>query len=133
MARPKREAQLNDIKAPLNVSTIVDLSQVRSARDAAPDSGTTSKLAAIFGALADPTRLRIIAILEGRNLCVGDIAGALGLSNSAASHQLRVLRELGLARATKQGRLVYYGLDDDHVATLYRQALDHVQHLEDDR
>ena len=85
-------------------------------------------MAALFGALADPTRVRLVAALERAELCVGDLAATVGLSNSATSHQLRLLRTLGLVRTRREGRTIYYALDDEHVRTLYRQALDHVGH-----
>ena len=87
-------------------------------------AGTTE----LFGALADPTRLRILAALAEQELCVGDVAAIAGLSQSAASHQLRVLRDRGLVRFRREGRLAYYTLDDDHVVGLLGQALDHVTH-----
>jgi ArsR family transcriptional regulator len=72
----------------------------------------------------------LIAALEQAELCVGDLAATVGLSNSATSHQLRLLRSLGLVRTRRAGRTIYYALDDEHVRTLYRQALDHVGHGE---
>jgi ArsR family transcriptional regulator len=125
MPRPKRADQLQD--AP-ETSAVVDLARVRAARAALPDAARTDALAALFAALGDPTRLRVVAALAASELCVGDLAGALGLSESAASHQLRVLRGLGLVRARRAGRLSYYTLDDAHVVTLYRQGLEHVEH-----
>jgi ArsR family transcriptional regulator, lead/cadmium/zinc/bismuth-responsive transcriptional repressor len=89
---------------------------------------TVTHLADLFSALSDPTRLRIIsALLEGE-LNVGDIAAQLEMTESAVSHQLRGLRQLRLVRSRKVGRQVYYTLDDDHVARLYRLGLDHVEH-----
>ena len=89
---------------------------------------TVTHLADLFSALSDPTRLRIIsALLEGE-LNVGDIAAQLEMTESAVSHQLRGLRQLRLVRSRKAGRQVYYTLDDDHVARLYRLGLDHVEH-----
>ena len=89
---------------------------------------TVNHLADLFSALSDPTRLRIIsALLEGE-LNVGDIAAQLEMTESAVSHQLRGLRQLRLVRSRKVGRQVYYTLDDDHVARLYRLGLDHVEH-----
>jgi ArsR family transcriptional regulator len=89
---------------------------------------TSSHLADLFSALSDPTRLRIISVLLEREMNVGDIAGQLGMSESAVSHQLRGLRQLRLLRSRKEGRQVYYALDDDHVARLYRLGLEHVEH-----
>jgi ArsR family transcriptional regulator, lead/cadmium/zinc/bismuth-responsive transcriptional repressor len=89
---------------------------------------TFTHLADLFSALSDPTRLRIIsALLEGE-LNVGEIAAQLHMTESAVSHQLRGLRQLRLVRSRKDGRQVYYALDDDHVARLYRLGLDHVEH-----
>jgi DNA-binding transcriptional ArsR family regulator len=127
MPRPKRADQLHDA---VDTGAVVDIARVRAARAALPGAEATQALAALFAALGDPTRLRVVAALAASELCVGDIAGALGLSESAASHQLRVLRSLGLARARREGRLVYYTLDDEHVVTLYRQGLEHVGHAE---
>ncbi|HKG55359.1 MAG TPA: metalloregulator ArsR/SmtB family transcription factor [Anaerolineales bacterium] len=89
---------------------------------------TSAHLADLFSALSDPTRLRIISVLLDSELNVGDIATQLTMTESAVSHQLRGLRQLRLVRSRKNGRQVYYALDDDHVAKLYRLGLDHVEH-----
>ena len=89
---------------------------------------TSTHLADLFSALSDPTRLRIISVLLEGEMNVGDIAGQLEMTESAVSHQLRGLRQLRLVRARKNGRQVYYTLDDDHIAKLYRLGLDHVEH-----
>lgn len=86
------------------------------------------RLAQIFAALADPTRLRLISALIDRELCVSDLAAALNMTQSAVSHQLRLLRALGLVRARKDGRMVYYALDDEHIRDLYQRGLEHVAH-----
>jgi ArsR family transcriptional regulator len=89
---------------------------------------TFTHLADLFSALSDPTRLRIISHLLEGELNVGDLAAHLNMTESAVSHQLRGLRQLHLVRSRKDGRQVYYALDDDHVARLYRLGLDHVEH-----
>jgi ArsR family transcriptional regulator, lead/cadmium/zinc/bismuth-responsive transcriptional repressor len=89
---------------------------------------TFTHLADLFGALSDPTRLRIISVLLEGELNVGEIASRLEMTESAVSHQLRGLRQLRLIRSRKDGRQVYYAVDDDHVARLYRLGLDHVEH-----
>ena len=89
---------------------------------------TFTHLADLFSALSDPTRLRIISVLLEGELNVGDLAAQLNMTESAVSHQLRGLRQLHLVRSRKNGRQVYYALDDDHVARLYRLGLDHVEH-----
>jgi ArsR family transcriptional regulator, lead/cadmium/zinc/bismuth-responsive transcriptional repressor len=89
---------------------------------------TSTHLADLFSALSDPTRLRIISVLIDSEMNVGELADRLAMTESAVSHQLRGLRQLRLVRSRKNGRQVYYALDDDHVAKLYRLGLDHVEH-----
>ena len=96
---------------------------------AAPlDEATVQALAEIFGVLADPTRLRLIALLAQAERSVGELAQDVGLSVSAVSHQLGLLRRLRIVRARRQGRRVGYTLDDEHVALVFTVALRHVQH-----
>jgi len=85
-------------------------------------------LAELFSALSDPTRLRIISSLLDTELNVGEIASQLQMTESAVSHQLRGLRHMNLVRSRKEGRQVFYALDDDHVEKLYRLGLEHVEH-----
>jgi ArsR family transcriptional regulator, lead/cadmium/zinc/bismuth-responsive transcriptional repressor len=89
---------------------------------------TSTHLADLFSALSDPTRLRIISVLLDGEMNVGDLASQLAMTESAVSHQLRGLRQLRLVKGRKDGRQVYYALDDDHVAKLYRLGLEHVEH-----
>jgi len=86
------------------------------------------RLSQIFSALSDPTRLRLISALSGGELCVCDLSVVLGMSQSAVSHQLRLLRTLELVRFRKEGRIVYYALDDEHIRELYERGLEHVSH-----
>ena len=89
---------------------------------------TSTHLADLFSALSDSTRLRIISVLLDGELNVGELAGQLEMTESAVSHQLRGLRFMHLVRGRKNGRQVFYALDDDHVAKLYRLGLEHVEH-----
>ena len=84
-------------------------------------------LAETFRTLGDPTRVRMLDALSLSELCVCDLATLIGLSESAVSHQLRLLRNLRLVKARREGRMVFYSLDDRHIITLFRQALRHVQ------
>ncbi|NLC37869.1 MAG: winged helix-turn-helix transcriptional regulator [Clostridia bacterium] len=86
------------------------------------------KLAETFKVLGDPTRIRIIQALRQGELCVYDLSLVLEMSQSAISHQLRVLRNLRLVKFRKEGKVVYYSLDDDHITQLFDQGLDHVRH-----
>ena len=88
----------------------------------------STHLADLFSALSDPNRLRIISVLLEGEMNVGEMAAHLEMTVSAVSHQLRGLRQMRLIRSRKEGRQVFYTLDDDHVAKLYRMGLDHVEH-----
>lgn len=83
-------------------------------------------VAAFFAALSDPTRCKLCHLLLDGEKCVHELAEQVGLSLSAVSHQLRLLRALRLVRGRKEGRHVYYHLDDSHVKELLRQGLEHV-------
>jgi ArsR family transcriptional regulator, lead/cadmium/zinc/bismuth-responsive transcriptional repressor len=84
------------------------------------------RMAEFFNLLGDPNRLRILSILAKQELCVCDIAGTLEMSDSAVSHQLRILRALRLVCYQKRGRKVFYHLLDRHVLDLYRSVAEHL-------
>jgi ArsR family transcriptional regulator, lead/cadmium/zinc/bismuth-responsive transcriptional repressor len=88
---------------------------------------TVEALAETFRVLGDPTRVRILDALSAGELCVCDISSVIGISESAVSHQLRLLRGMRLVRPRRAGRLVYYAVDDQHILELLAQALTHVQ------
>jgi ArsR family transcriptional regulator len=106
----------------------VDEDNVRHAQEHLIDELEANRLAEVFKALSDPSRVRIISALSQTELCVFDLAATLGMSQSAVSHQLRSLRELHLVRYRKQGRHVYYQLDDEHIRDLFQRGLEHVEH-----
>jgi len=101
--------------------------RVAELRGALIQPGHVTELADTFRALGDPTRVRIVDALSHGELCVCDLATLLGLTESAVSHQLRLLRALRLVRARRDGRMVYYALDDRHIVSIFRQSLRHVQ------
>jgi ArsR family transcriptional regulator len=84
-------------------------------------------LAETFKLLGDATRVRILDALSKEELCVCDLATLIGMSESAVSHQLRLLRGLRLVRPRRAGRMVFYALDDQHIVSLFQQGLRHVQ------
>ncbi len=84
-------------------------------------------LAETFRVLGDPTRVRLLDALSRAELCVCDLAALLGLSESAVSHQLRLLRGLRVVKGRRDGRMVFYSLDDQHVLSLFHQGLRHVE------
>lgn len=108
--------------------TILHPERIEKARTGLVDLTTAADLAAAFAALGDPTRVRIVSALLEQEMCVCDLASLLGMTQSAVSHQLRVLRNLRLARARKEGRVVYYSLDDSHIEDLFARGLEHVRH-----
>lgn len=132
MPRPKRTDQIAfDPDGDTCYDGVVHVDAVRHARDRMPDVGTIDEMSMLLAALGDPTRLRIVAALSSGELCVCDLAAAVGLSESAASHQVRRLRALGLVRPRREGRMMYYALDDEHVSQLYDAAREHVLHREE--
>jgi ArsR family transcriptional regulator, lead/cadmium/zinc/bismuth-responsive transcriptional repressor len=90
-------------------------------------SRTVEEIAETFRVLGDPTRVRILDALAGGELCVCDIATLVGISESAASHQLRLLRGMRLVRPRRAGRQVFYSVDDQHIVELLKLAVTHVQ------
>ncbi len=106
----------------------INVEKVREARAQMVDGATAAQLAQFFQALSDPTRVRIISALATGELCVCDIAATVGISQSAISHQLRVLRQLRLVKWRKVGQMVYYALDDEHVSLLFQEGLDHIKY-----
>ncbi len=98
----------------------------RAARERT-DADRLARLAETFRILSDPTRLRIVDVLARRELCVRDLAAVVGASPSAVSHHLRQLRQMQLVRHRREGRMAYYRLDDEHVASLFSVGLAHVE------
>jgi ArsR family transcriptional regulator len=108
-------------------ASIVDAQAIERVRAAAASLATVERTTAIFSALADPTRFRILDALSHEQLCVCDLAGVCGVSQSGVSHQLRLLRERGLVAFSRDGNRAVYRLSDDHVRTLLAQGLAHAE------
>jgi DNA-binding transcriptional ArsR family regulator len=119
---------MSSVNAPSLCDNEVSAEQIAALDAHLLDLDTANRLAEIFKALSDPTRLRIIGLLMEHEVCVHTLEAALGMSQSAISHQLRVLRQMNLVRFRKEGRHVYYALDDEHVELLFAQGLLHVEH-----
>lgn len=86
------------------------------------------ELAETFKILGDATRVKILQILSRCELCVCDIAAVVGMGQSAVSHQLRLLRGARLVKYRKEGKMVLYSLDDDHISMLLAQGIEHIKH-----
>ena len=87
---------------------------------------TLYRLADLFKVFGDPTRIRILYVLSVEELCVQDIADRLSMTQSAISHQLRVLKQMSLVKFRRDGKTIYYSLADSHVGTIMNQGLEHV-------
>lgn len=107
----------------------INQNKVDAARAALPSPSTLSALTEFLRALGDQTRLQIISALGAEGvgeLCVCDLATLVGVSDSAVSHSLRTLRQLGVVRYRKAGKIAYYTIDDPHVSALVRQGIKHL-------
>ena len=102
--------------------------KVRQVMELMPSPSRVNDMAVVFKALSDPTRLKIVLSLRHMELCVCDIAAICGQSDSAVSHQLRILRTQKILRNRRDGKIMYYTLDDDHVGLLIRLSLEHIDH-----
>ncbi|WP_352402823.1 metalloregulator ArsR/SmtB family transcription factor [Pyramidobacter sp.] len=101
---------------------------VEAVRRALPDEEKLRKLAEFFKIFGDPTRMRILCALKASELCVYDLTRLMGVSQPAVSHQLGLLRAAHAVRARREGKTVYYSLDDEHVSALLRVGLEHIGH-----
>ena len=108
-------------------AVFVDEAKVASVRRALEPDGVLNHLAETFRALADPTRVKILSALACEELCVCDLAKLLGVTPSAVSHQLRVLRNLRLVKYRREGKSAYYSLDDRHIELLLGEGMKHVK------
>jgi len=111
------------------VSTAIHPESVAAAQAAVPPEGMLTIIAEMFGALADPTRARILYALSTGEMCVRDLALVAGVSESAVSHQLRLLRGRRLVRSRRAGTVIYYTLDNHHLPVLFREAEYHADHV----
>lgn len=105
---------------------LVDIVHVQDLQSQVLTSQKAQRMAEFFSLLADGNRLRLLSVLAEQELCVCDIAASLEMSESAVSHQLRTLRAMRLVSYRKQGRQVFYRLQDSHVLDLYRAVAEHL-------
>lgn len=113
---------------------IEDPERVSAARERLIDSDDAHRLAEVFRLLGDPTRTRILyALLDSGELCVCDLAATVDVPESRVSHALRLLRTARVVKNRRDGRMVYYSLDDGHVRMLLDLSLEHLRHSEDTR
>lgn len=123
--RPKSRPDTSD----LCEVRCLDEAKVRRTRETMKRPSAVVALAETFKVLGDPTRLRIAHALSREELCVCDLALAVGVSQSVASHSLRALREMRLVRFRREGKIAYYTLDDDHIGAILAEGFRHVEEL----
>jgi ArsR family transcriptional regulator, lead/cadmium/zinc/bismuth-responsive transcriptional repressor len=124
----------SDVKAEVDLDAcevfVADPEKVARVRAQLIAPREVAALAETFRVLGDPTRVRILDALSAAELCVCDLATLLGLTESAVSHQLSLLRHMRVVRSRRDGRMVFYALDDQHVISLFKQGLHHVEEAE---
>ncbi len=106
---------------------VVHLDRVEQARKEAIANQELDRLALTYKVLGDPNRLKIVMALRKVEMCVCDLAAFTSLSDSAVSHQLRRLKDLALVKSRREGQIIYYSLDDDHVEELLKVGLEHLR------
>lgn len=115
-------------KAAVCDCTVIHEETVEKVRISMPESEMLERSADFFKVIGDRTRIRILHALYESEMCVCDIAVLLTMNQSAISHQLRVLKQAGLVKYRKEGKVVFYSLDDEHVKNVLDQGLVHVSH-----
>ena len=103
---------------------------VKNTLNKMPEKELFQKLAEFFKMIGDPTRTKILFALDQNEMCVCDIANVLGMTKSSISHQLATLKQSGIVKYRKEGKEVYYTLDDEHVQQVFEIAIEHIQHKE---
>ena len=93
-----------------------------------PKQDLFNQLAEFFKIIGDPTRTKILFALDQNEMCVCDIANVLGMSKSSISHQLATLRKSGIVKCRREGKEVYYTLDDEHVKQVFEVGIEHIEH-----
>ena len=106
---------------------VVHLDRVEKARDEIISERELERLSLTFKVMGDPNRLKTVMALRSGEMCVCDLAAFTGLSESAVSHQLRRLKDLSLVKSRRDGQVIYYALDDEHVSVLLEVGLEHVR------
>ncbi|MEA5595485.1 metalloregulator ArsR/SmtB family transcription factor [Rivularia sp. UHCC 0363] len=127
MPKPTKSKQpLLNLDSPSCDSREVHLDSVRQVQPEIIPTEKAQRMADFFGTLADPHRLRLLSALAKQELCVCDLAASVKMSESAVSHQLRILRTMRLVKYRREGRNVYYSLADNHVINIYHEVATHI-------
>ena len=122
----QEEAKLQSSDVPKCDTHLVHLDNVRSYQSQILPTAKAQQMAEVFGVLADTNRLRLLSVLVNQELCVCDLAALTKMTESAVSHQLRLLKAMRLVSYRREGRNVYYSLADSHIINLYRSLAEHL-------
>lgn len=117
------------VEEELEEQNIVDFEKVEKVKKDLPSDEVIFDMAELFKVFGDSTRMKIISALLEEELCVGDIAIITNSTPSAISHQLRVLKQTKLVKFRKEGKIVYYSLDDEHIKAIYEKGREHVEEV----
>jgi len=117
-----------DDKAKVDCCGVINEDLVKRISENMPDDDLLYDMADLFRVFGDSTRVKIIYVLFESEMCVCDIATILNMNQSAISHQLRVLKDARLVKYRRDGKTIYYSLDDEHVKQLFDQAMAHLMH-----
>lgn len=123
----RREQRRNGEKMEENSYLFLDQEIIEKVKDRMPPEEELQDLGDFFKLFGDVTRLKILNALLCSEMCVYDIAMLLGSSQSAISHQLRVLKQMGLVKNRREGKMIFYALADDHIITILNQGIDHIE------
>lgn len=123
----KREPICSKIDTPVCDNPLVHLDSVRQVQPQVLATKKAQHMAEFFSALSDPHRLKLLSALAQQELCVCDLAAVVKMGESAVSHQLRVLKSQRLVKYRRQGRNVFYRLEDGRVAAIYREVVEHLE------
>ena len=110
-----------------NTYYFCDSELVNKVNETMPPEEEMKELAEFYKVFGDATRLKILYVLLCSEMCVYDIASVLGISQSAISHQLRVLKQMDLVKKRREGKIIFYSLADTHISTILKQGLDHIE------
>jgi ArsR family transcriptional regulator, lead/cadmium/zinc/bismuth-responsive transcriptional repressor len=124
-----KEAAMATKDVPICDCTVIHQEVIDGVAENMPGKQLFMGLTELFKAFGDNTRLKIIYALSESEMCVCDLSALLGMTQSAISHQLRVLKNTGLLKYDKKGKIVYYSLDDEHVRSIFQQGIEHVGHI----
>ncbi len=127
MRTERERIEMEELTLELCEATEIHEDLLKAVRDTMPEETELYDLAELFKVFGDSTRIRILFVLFEAQVCVCDLAQALGMTQSAISHQLRILKQNKLVKSRREGKSVFYSLADDHVRTIIEKGREHIE------